>query len=712
MLTFKQFIRVSVFLLLLPVGCSGGANNPSHLKSTGYNIRTADNSLSKKWGEYLYKHLSRRSKEKDMVFWQETGNNLMTIDFEVDNALKHDYYIKCQPKHLTLKAKDENVALWLIYQLMSQMANHNDWLIADDLPPAILSFHDRYMDLDFDYREPYFSPNQQSEYARILGTNLVEEDWAIWGHNLKQALGGNKKVYTKQTSWKDIEAVQYCFSNGEIYKELKRYIDNNFGDGKENPRRFMIMPNDNDIVCTCDQCISNGNTPDNATPAVTKLIKQIAGHFPHHMFFTTAYLTTKQPPKEKLPHNTGVMISTIDLPKGVAFNGQKEVKEFLSTLDKWKSCTSNIYIWDYAANFDDYLTPLPVLIGLKEQLSFFKSKGVNGIFLNANGYDYSPFDDMKTFVAASLMTETTLPVDSLCCLYFDRFYPTGGKVLGDYYLSLEKTMQERKKPYDIYGGFDKTMKTYLDIDAFVKFYNSLKHLISTTEGEEQERLKKLFTALSFTRLQVAYYQKTNKHGFATINGNRLSVKPEIKAIYDNLSQYTKYKDLLNYKEVGGSLKLYLSNWDRIYKENPFENLLMNKPLKVLSRLDEDYRHIEVLNDGIRGFGEEYHQGWHLCSTDDLLVRFDTDGLKKATKIQLRFLVDEKHHIYLPDKVELYKNEVVYKDIALTKEEKFGFTSIVTYSGDVDISDAGSVDIKVYRKAGGKSSLACDEIQLN
>ena len=45
-----------------------------------------------------------------------------------------------------------------------------------------------------------------------------------------------------------------------------------------------------------------------------------------------------------------------------------------------ENATNKLYVWDYMCNFDDYLTPFPVLYLLKERLVFFHDLKINGVF--------------------------------------------------------------------------------------------------------------------------------------------------------------------------------------------------------------------------------------------------------------------------------------------------------------------------------------------
>lgn len=712
MLGFK-YIQFFFLLLIasLSIACSfGGKEKVCLLKSNGYCILYADDAKSKQWGSYLFKHLSNRTEAKNILCLGVEREDCQRVQVIVDNTMPDDYCIENTETDVVLKAKTDKAMIWLIYQFMKQLSNEDERFSAPDLPPAIIDFHTMCDDFDFEYREPFFNPNISGEYADIIGTHTLEDDWGIWGHNLSKALGDgvSDSVYAKRGNW--IERDQFCFSSNEIFNRLREYIYNNYGENG-NLQRFMIMPNDNNIVCICELCKSNGNTLSNATPALSVLLKRLSDAFPKHLFFTAAYLTTSTSPFNKWPQNAGVMLSTIDLPKGVELRYNEKTGDFLKTLNQWKTNTSKMYIWDYAANFDDYLTPVPILYGLQKQLLFYKNNGVEGVFLNAGGYDYEPFDDLKTYVSASLMIDLDLSVDSISHEYFKQFYPVSGEILNSYYLSLEKRLEKKEKPYNIYAGFDETVRSYLDADEFVAFYNTLDSLLHVVEDEEKIRLKKMFTALSFTRLQLAYSRGSSSLGFADKKRKSLYPKPEIRNIYNNLMLYKNYEDMSRYKETG-SLDVYINNWTNIFEKAPLSNLLIDEKIEVLSKLDEEYKKTGMLNDGIPGFYADYHQGWFIISGDNLQVQFRTDNVKNTKDISLRFLVDERHHIYSPEKVEIYKDGVLYKDIRPRKKENEESLRIAATSIPVDFSGSQVVAVKVYRSKQNGGSIACDEIRLN
>ena len=417
---------------------------------------------------------------------------------------------------------------------------------------------------------------------------------------------------------------QLDFASDALYQEVEHYIIDNFG--AEPPMKFVIMPNDNPIVSDTPKNKSLGSTPTNATPSVSYLVNKLAKRFPKHTFYTSGYRTTRTPPTERLPDNTGVIISTIDLPKGIALPSGKATEAFYQALAQWKAKTPEVYLWDYACDFDDYFTPYPILKGFQKQLKVFKEKGVKGVFVNGSGYDYSTFADVQTFVIASLLIDESLSVDELVTRFFRQYYPVSGAELTAYYLSLENAQQQQSKPLQSYGNFAHAQETYLDPAQFVNFYDKLSTLRFEAQGEESKALEKLYAALSFTRLQLAYRQGYSSYGFAQRIANTLQPRPEMQQWLAALATSEKYKEMARYQEEEkGSVKGYIEQWNSLLARADFQNLLLGQMLEAQCTLDEDYQDLSLLTDGVEGFPLDYHIGWVISSIDDLKVQLPPRG---------------------------------------------------------------------------------------
>ena len=135
------------------------------------------------------------------------------------------------------------------------------------------------------------------------------------------------------------------------------------------------MPNDNAVVCQCEECRKAGNDSQSAMPAGARLRPRLAGPFPRQCFFTTTYRTSRQAQQGMLPENTGVIIRAIDLPLRYGTTQTEAWREFAAQVNAWKKVVRQVYVWDYMRNYDDYLTPFPVVGILRERLAAFQSVG-------------------------------------------------------------------------------------------------------------------------------------------------------------------------------------------------------------------------------------------------------------------------------------------------------------------------------------------------
>lgn len=193
-----------------------------------------------------------------------------------------------------------------------------------------------------------------------------------------------------------------------------------------------------------------------------RMLGRLAARFPHHTFFTLGYLSTGEPPAVRMPANTGVIVSAMELPLSAGALKSASGKKFAVRLDGWKDVTDNVYIWDYIQNFDDYLTPFPVLERMGERLRFYRDKGVEGIFLNGSGYDYVPFDDVRTYVLASLLRDPGQPVEALMRRYIAANYPKSGDLLAGFCVQAERRAAASARGLNLYGGIRDAEASWLD----------------------------------------------------------------------------------------------------------------------------------------------------------------------------------------------------------------------------------------------------------
>lgn len=449
----------------------------------------------------------------------------------------------------------------------------------------------------FEYREIYLPHSSQKDNEE-MGLNTVDLDWGIWGHNLSNVLPEkpSNTVFARYDGTTDRH--QFCFSSEKLFDYISNYIGNNYG--RNDSINFAILPNDNDIVCQCSVCVKAGNTSTDATPAVLKMITKLCEKFPNHTFFTSYYATTRSIPKNKLPKNSGVLVSAIGYPL-VARSTPQEA-EFKNLLTQWRQKSNKVYVWDYINNFDDYFTPYPVFNVMQHRLKLYNEAGVEGVFLNGSGQDFSTFSFLHKAVLAKMLINPDIDWRAELRKTAKEYYPKAGDDIADFIIAQEDYAASTGKTLPLYEGVENSLKSYLQAEPTRELYAKVQQHMKTAGGKEKRRLEDLESALAFTILEL----------------NRIEGNLEgSEELLQKLERFPRM-DIEYYNESLWPIVNYIGNYERLlrdYNETSQTNLLKGVRLGALGPLDEEYNDISILTDGRLGIPSNYHSGNMINSAD-------------------------------------------------------------------------------------------------
>lgn len=690
----------------LIAGCRIQARTERFPSREGYLVTIGEEPTDKdtRWAKYLYEHLRKRADDDEMVAFGVSDKEMWRIIIHLDPTLKDGFKIACKGADIRLTASGSKQMLWLQYQLIKMISKEDPRIDGSDLPPAIINLKDTCGSFAFGYQSVYSPAGLDPDKTGVIGLDDFDNSWGIWGHNLRKVLGENaEKVYAVIDGKTD--ASQLCFSSPQMYRLLESYIAENFGE--KGNFRFVIAPDDTPYACTCPSCTALGNTPKNATPAVTQLITRLAGRFAGHTFFTTSYLSTQQVPEKPLPANAGVIVSAIDLPLRKMDGKNPEEKKFATRLQQWKEVTKNLYIWDYINNFDDYLTPFPVLNIARERLQFFKRQGVGGVFFNGSGYSYSSFDEMRTFVLSALLINPELPVDDLTARFFNQEYPVAKKWLHDYYSELETSAQSGKR-LGIYAGVAEAEKAYLHPDRFIKFYDEMGDFVSSAKGMERKNLHALQTALTFTRMELGREHGSGAYGCIDRNGNSFQPAPQAHDWLAQLKEYKAFKGMECYNESSDEIGNYIKEWEEhILASDLKKDLFLGITPSVVPSAYTDS--MKKLTDGTHGLPGNYHCGWAIIPEKECTVHLPVKEVNASGTVYISFLSLPKHRIYAPHRIELLKDGTTYKSIDLKPASSAEKGEMIKTSIPADLKGTGRLSIRMIGSDKPGAQLGIDEI---
>ena len=687
-------------------GCRMQARTEMFPSKEGYLITIGQDPTDRdtRWAKYLYEHLKKRANDDEMVAFGVSEKEMWHVIIQIDPTAQEGFRISRKGADIKLTASDDRHMLWLQYQLIKKISKEDPRIDGSDLPPALLNLTDTCGTFAFDYQSIYSPAGLNSDYTGVMGLNNFDDSWGIWGHNLRKVLGDNTdKVYA--TIHEKTDDSQLCFSSPEMYTQIEGYIVNNFGE--KGNSRFVIAPDDNPYACTCASCTALGNTEKNATPAVTELVLRLAQRFPKHFFFTTSYLSTQQATDKQLPANTGVMVSAIDFPLRRIDSKDAQEKKFAQQLENWKKVTKNIYIWDYINNFDDYLTPFPILKIAQQRLQFFKKNGASGIFLNGSGYSYSSFDEMRTFVLSALLINPEQVVDDLIRNYFNQEYPVSKKWLSDYYIDLENSAQSGKK-LGLYAGIRESEGTYLNPEKFIKFYDEMGHFVSDAKGKERKKLHELQTALSFTRLEMGRDHSYDTYGYAKRNGKEIQTVPQARKWVTQLKEHKAFSGMEYYNESANEIDYYIKEWEQyILASDIKKDLFLG--ITPSSTPKTNKNSLKRLTDGTHGLPDNYHCGWIIFPQEECTIDLPVKEINESGTVYISFLNLPRHRIYAPQQIEVSRDGASYKKINLSPDDSVEKGEMVKAVVPVDLNGTELLSIKITGTKKPGAQIGMDEI---
>ncbi|MEQ2516930.1 MULTISPECIES: DUF4838 domain-containing protein [Bacteroides] len=687
-------------------GCRMQARTEIFASKEGYLVTIGEDPTDKdtRWAKYLYEHLKKRANDDEMVAFGVSEKEMWRVIIHIDPTLQEGFRIAIKGSDIELTATDDRQMLWLQYQLIKKISKEDPRIDGSDLPPAIINLTDTCGTFAFDYQSIYSPSGLNPDYTGVMGLNNFDDSWGIWGHNLRKVLGDNvDKVYA--TIHGKTDDSQLCFSSEEMYRQIESYIADNIGE--KGSSRFVIAPDDTPYACTCASCTAMGNTEKNATPAVTELLLRLSQRFPKHSFFTISYLSTKQVTDKQLPSNAGIIVSAIDFPLRRIDGKNAQEKKFMQQLNQWKKVTKNIYIWDYINNFDDYLTPFPILKIAQQRLRFFKQNGASGIFFNGSGYSYSSFDEMRTFVLSVLLINPELPVEELVRDYFNQEYPLSKKWLYDYYINLENSVQSGKK-LGIYAGIAELEQSFLNPEKFIKFYDEMGDYVSDAKGKERKKLHELQTALSYTRLEMGRNHSYDPYGYAQRNGKQIQPTPQARKWLTQLKEHHAFTGMEYYNESADEIDYYIKEWEQyILASDIKKNLFLGIMPSSTPPTDKDG--LKRLTDSTHGLPGNYHCGWTTLPKEEYEISLPVKGINKTGNIYISFLNLPRHRFYPPRQIEISKDGAIYKTINLETDDSVEKGELVKTTTPIDLNGAEQVNIKVMVAKKPRAQIGIDEI---
>lgn len=216
-----------------------------------------------------------------------------------------------------------------------------------------------------------------------------------WVHTFYQINGllPVDQYFDKHPEWYSLvrgqrrkEQSQLCLTNGQMCRELARVVKDRI---RQNPGATMISVSQNDWhgYCECPQCRAvdeqEGSHAGTLIHCINAVAEEVEKEFPQVLVETLAYQYTRVPPKHVRPRkNVVIRLCSIEcsFSEPLAKGKDDANVAFRRDLEGWSRISRQLYLWDYVANFSDYLSPHPNFHVLAPNLRYFVDHGAIGVF--------------------------------------------------------------------------------------------------------------------------------------------------------------------------------------------------------------------------------------------------------------------------------------------------------------------------------------------
>lgn len=366
-----------------------------------------------------------------------------------ENIHPEGFCIRGDGEHITITGNTSRGVLYGVYRFLEIFCNFRCFTKEVE---TIDTFDVLKIELDeireepaFDFREAYFRNAFEGDFCAKSHFNSSLAD-------LSKARGGRMKWFNFHHSFIDLinpeiyfeehpeyfslidgermALSQLCLTNPEVAevaeKTLRSWIENN-----PECTVFSVAQNDNYRCCECPAC--QALTEKEGSPAgpvihfVNKLADAIHEDYPHVLLHTFAYKHTVPAPRHVVARdNVIVRLCSFTCQYHKPFevlakeNPGSEDAIFVNALQDWKQHTSQIYIWDYATNFHNYLQPFFNFHNMAENIRYFKREGVRGVMEQGN-FAYgggAAMDDLKSYIIGRLLWNPETDIDEEMQWYF------------------------------------------------------------------------------------------------------------------------------------------------------------------------------------------------------------------------------------------------------------------------------------------------------
>ncbi|MEI8309141.1 MAG: DUF4838 domain-containing protein [Verrucomicrobiota bacterium] len=284
------------------------------------------------------------------------------------------------------------------------------------------------------------------------------------------------KEVTKEV--REFNNLHYCYTAPGIAEALAAELEKEVIKRKGDVKHFIYFAGMGDWyggMCECERCqkIYDEETwtnPDEEkrpgyTATLLRMVNKAAeileAKYPGIQVGTFAYMSLEAPPAKTVPRdNVSIYVPRLRHSASSPANAGGN-RGFWLNLERWcQVAKDRVDVWEYGANYANFIYPYPVLYTMAESIKAYRGIGLRGLMIQGN-YASMGGDAivMNNWVWSRLMSDPSLDTDKLVQEFTDGYYGPAAPPVREYLKTLEATL--KIPDTKAISEFSEALKTYL-----------------------------------------------------------------------------------------------------------------------------------------------------------------------------------------------------------------------------------------------------------
>lgn len=323
-----------------------------------------------------------------------------------------------------------------------------------------------------------------------------------------EAIGGrflpSKKFFKEHPEWYALDRVNnrriplwVCVSNEEMYQQIFSEIDA-FMAKNPNTRELSIARGDTQAPCECPKCtelIRQYPDPDGCELYTVQDIifsnrigKHFAKKYPNLRFNMLPYGDRySQNEKMKFEPNVGGASAELWRNHGLPADCNERSKYSLAQVCKLSAPGVHTYVWDYMANFRDFMLPFPNHKIFAQSARYYARIGVRGVFCQHQFPTAGDMTEMKLWIFSKLLWNPYQDIDKLIDTYCNAAYGPAAKYVKEYIDIVEHARLRQRWTW--FGCYVNDTTHFLTDEDCVRIFKALEMATKTIKrGDPRKEL--------------------------------------------------------------------------------------------------------------------------------------------------------------------------------------------------------------------------------